>query len=738
MSLTEQEEIWIEQQYEELMEISKRVRSDADKELIRKAFDLANEAHSNMRRKSGEPYFSHPIAVAKIVAQEVGLGAKSIASALLHDVVEDTDYTIEDIERLFGSTIAGIIAGLTKISNVLDKDASLQVENFRRMLMSMSQDLRVILIKLADRLHNMRTLDSMPEYKQVKIASETIYLYAPLAHRLGLYSIKTELEDLALKYEHPLIYRELSRKFKETEEERVKYIDEIIVPIQEVLDKNGIKCTIKGRLKSIFSIWNKMQTKNVPFEEIYDLFAIRIVFDHPDDYPDSNARAQCYHIMSLITDIYPHHEQRIRDWVKNPKPNGYEALHITVMGPRGKWVEIQIRSQKMDDIAEKGLASHWKYKQDDNRGSNNLDILIENLKTSLKNSETDSLAFLDDFKMNIFTTEIYVFTPKGKLMKLPKGSTVIDLAYEIHTEIGNKAIAAKVNYKLQPLSYVLHSGDQVEILTSSKQSPKREWLNFAMSSKAKTRIKSSLKEERLHNIEKGQEIFMTKVKDLQLNLSHKSFKELREKYDTPNKEEFYQKIGAGIILIDDIEKQLLKNSKNVFARYWKLTGVGKQKNQKGLTSKDIYVINDIDNQKFTLATCCNPIPGDEVAGIINPNNSVIVHKKTCTNLNNIAAKQGNKIITVKWSSYKLLSFLVKIKIEGVDKVGVVYNITKIISQEVDVNIKSLNFETNDGVFTGEIDLYVHNSQDLGDVISRIGKVKGVKSVVRIEEDKSNE
>lgn len=735
MSLTEEEKKWIEEQYEELIEVSKRVKSDEDKEMIRRAFDLANEAHSNMRRKSGEPYFSHPIAVAKIVAQEIGLGAKSIVSALLHDVVEDTDYTIEDIERLFGSTISGIIAGLTKISNVLDKDASLQVENFRRMLMTMSQDIRVILIKLADRLHNMRTLDSMPEYKQVKIASETIYLYAPLAHRLGLYSIKTELEDLALKYEHPLIYREISRKFKETEEERIKYIDEIIEPLQEVLDKNSIKCIIKGRLKSIFSIWHKMQTKNVPFEEIYDLFAIRIVFDHPDDYPDSSARAECYHIMSLITDIYPHHEQRIRDWVKNPKANGYEALHVTVMGPRGKWVEIQIRSRKMDDIAEKGLASHWKYKMDVNRPNTNLDILLENLKTSLSNTETDSLAFLDDFKMNIFTTEIYVFTPMGKLMKLPKGSTVIDVAYDIHTEIGNKAIAAKVNHKLQPLSYVLHSGDQVEILTSSKQSPKREWLNFAISSKAKTKIKSSLKEERLHNIEKGQEIFLNKVKETQLNINHKSFKELREKYDTPNKEEFYLKIGMGSILIDDIEKQLLSNSKNVFVKYWKLTGAKLMhpKDPKDLTSKDIFVINDLDDQNFTLATCCNPIPGDEVAGIINPNNSVIIHKKTCSVLNGIAAKQGNRIITVKWSSYKLLSFLVKIKIEGVDKLGIVYNITKVISQEVDVNIKSLNFETNDGVFSGEIKLYVHNSQDLEDVIHRINKVKGIKTVTRIED-----
>ena len=402
MSLTKEEKIWIENQFDELLKVSKRIKSTEDKELVRKAFDLANEAHSKMRRKSGEPYFSHPIAVAKIVAEEIGLGPKSIASALLHDVVEDTDLTLIDIERMFGTTIAGMIDGLTKISNVLDKDASLQVENFRKMLMTMSQDVRVIFIKLADRLHNMRTLDSMPEYKQIKICSETIFLYAPLAHRLGLYSIKTELEDLALKYEHPLIYREIERKFKETEEERAKYTEEIIEPLKQVLENDGIKSTIKGRLKSIYSIWNKMQSKGVPFEEIYDLFAIRIIFDHPDNYPDKQARSQCYHIMALITDIYPHHEQRIRDWVKNPKANGYEALHVTVMGPRGQWVEVQIRSRKMNDIAEKGLASHWKYKTNDTGSTGSLDILISTLQNSLSNNQIDSLAFLDDFKLNIY------------------------------------------------------------------------------------------------------------------------------------------------------------------------------------------------------------------------------------------------------------------------------------------------------------------------------------------------
>lgn len=735
MSLTKEEIIWIEEQFDELVKVSKRVKSDEDKDLVRRAFDLANEAHSKMRRKSGEPYFSHPIAVARIVAEEIGLGPKSIASALLHDVVEDTDYTLVDIERLFGTTIAGMIDGLTKISNVLDKDASLQVENFRKMLMTMSQDVRVIFIKLADRLHNMRTLDSMPEYKQVKICSETVYLYAPLAHRLGLYSIKTELEDLALKYEHPLIYREIERKFKETEQERAKYIDEIIDPLKKVLENEGIKFTIKGRLKSIYSIWNKMQNKGVPFEEIYDLFAIRIVFDHPDNYEDKQARSQCYQIMALITDIYPHHEQRIRDWVKNPKANGYEALHITVMGPRGQWVEVQIRSRKMDDIAEKGLASHWKYKTNDGGSSGSLDVLINTLQNSLSNNQVDSLAFLDDFKLNIFTTEVYVFTPKGEIKKIPKGSTVIDLAYEIHTEIGNTAIAAKVNHKLQPLSHVLHSGDQVEILTSSKQAPKREWLSFAITTKAKSKIKSSLKEERLHNIEKGQEMFIKKVHDLSLNLNHKTFKELRQSYNAPNKEEFYRKIGTGAIQIDDLEKHLLKGSTNIFAKYWRLT-LGKQKGKKQKKDKNTLVIDDVDNQRFTLATCCNPIPGDEVAGYVNPNNSVIIHKKSCSILHNLAAKQGEKIISVKWTSYKLLSFLVTIKVEGVDQIGIVYNITKAISQEADVNIKAISIETNDGVFYGEIKLFVHHAQDLEDLISRIIRIKGVNKVTRIEESEN--
>ena len=731
MGLTKKEEIWIEEQFDELIKMSKRLRSQEDVDLVRKAFDMANEAHSKMRRKSGEPYFTHPIAVAMIVASEIGLGVKSIVSALLHDVVEDTDYTLNDIETLFGASIAGIVGGLTKISNILDKDATLQVENFRKMILTMSQDIRVIFIKLADRLHNMRTLDSMPEYKQIKIASETTYLYAPLAHRLGLYSIKTELEDLALKYEHPLIYWEISKKFTETEEERNKYIEKVKLPIQKSLEQENIKANILGRTKSIFSIWNKMRTKNVPFEEIYDLFAIRIIFDHPDDYPDSKARSQCYQIMALVTNIYPHLEDRVRDWVAKPKANGYEALHVTVMGPNGDWIEVQIRSRKMNDIAEKGLASHWKYKVNDKDSPGSLDKLINTLNQTLENNTNDTLSFLDDVKMNIFTKEVYVFTPKGEIKKIPTGATVIDLAYEIHSEVGNKAIAAKVNHQLKPLSHVLKSGDQVEILTSDKQSPKREWINFAITSKAKNRIKSSLREERIHHINKGQEIFIKKVRDLNLKLDHKRFKELRKTYDTPHKEDFYFKIGAGLIQIDDLEKQAAKTFKT-FANYWKLS-IPKFGTNQALNKKNTLIIDDADIKRITLAKCCNPIPGDEIAGFVNPNESIIIHKRICEKLTSLAATQGDRIISVKWTSYKLQSFKVKIKIEGMDKLGMLNKITKVISLDSRVNMKSLSFNTDDEIFSGEIILYVHDSQDLEDIIKDLLRIDGVNKVTRLED-----
>ena len=733
MGLTKEEEVWIDNQLDEIIGSCQRCKDENDVELIRKAFHLANEAHAKMRRKSGEPYFTHPIAVAKIVAEEIGLGAKSVASALLHDVVEDTDYNLEDIERLFGPVISNIIDGLTKISNVLDKDATLQVENFRKMLLTLSEDVRVIFIKLADRLHNMRTLDSMPEYKQMKIAAETTFLYAPLAHRLGLYSIKTELEDLALKYEHPLIYREISRKIKESEEERQAYIERIINPLRTEMDKNGIECNITGRSKSIYSIWNKMQQKNVPFEEIYDLFAIRIIFKSEQRF---NEKQQAYNIFAIITNIYVHHGDRIRDWITTPKANGYEALHVTVMGPLGKWIEIQIRSERMDDIAEKGYAAHWKYKTEEGDETNKLDSWLQTVRDQLKDRSEDALDFLDEFKLNLFSAEIYLFTPKGELKRLPKGATILDFAYEIHSEIGNKAIAGKVNHKLQALSHILQSGDQVEILTSDIQSPKNEWLDFVTTSKAKSNIKSALKEERQYIVNKGQKIFIEKVKELDLALNHKKLKELREQYDAPNKEEFYRRIGLGIIQLDDLELKLDKKDKSVFRKYWSLEFIRKPKGVGGkkINPNQTFLIKNAPNEDdYSLAMCCNPIPGDEVVGFLNTDNTVIIHKKNCHILGDIAAKRGDRLLSVKWNLKKKRSFTAHLRIEGFDRLGLMFYISKVIYQEANVNIKTLNINTLDGIFTGDIQVYVHDTKDLDDLMKKILRIKGVKSIIRIEE-----
>jgi len=730
--LTEKEKVDIELQYEQILNLCVRCQNDEAKAIIRKAFDLGNQAHESMRRKSGEPYFTHPVAVAKIVAGEIGLGTKSIVCALLHDVVEDTDYTIEDIRKLFGDTIANIIDGLTKISNVLDKDASLQAENFRKMLLTISEDIRVVLIKLADRLHNMRTLDSMPEYKQVKIAGETVYLYAPLAHRLGLYGIKTELEDLALKYEHPLIYNIIEKKVKDSELERNRYIDSFIAPIEKKLKSNRIKSSISGRPKSIYSIWRKMDKKNVEFEEIYDIFAVRIVFEADDD---SDEKVLCWTIYSLITDIYQPNENRIRDWVTKPKANGYKALHVTVMGPEGRWVEVQIRSERMDEIAERGYAAHWRYKNHDNSESQ-LDNWLETVKDHLKSSTNDALDFLDEFKMNLFASEIYVFTPKGKLVRMPNGASAIDFAYEIHTEVGNHAIAAKVNHQLRPLSQELKSGDQVEIITSEQSEPKREWLHFAVTSRAKSKIKNALKDKRRHNIEKGQKMFIDKIKEMKYPLDHKTFKQLRVQYDSINKEEFYRRIGYGVIQLDDIEKQLPRKKRGTLSNFWRLSfKKSKPHEQKSIDKRKAYVLEENEYESnYTLATCCNPIPGDDVMGFINTNNSVIIHKKTCPHAIDLMAKQGDRIVTVMWQTHKLLSFLARIKIEGIDRIGMVNNITNIISAEANVNMKSVSFNTNDEIFYGDIQLFVRDRDDLDQLISKIIRIKGVNQVTRIEEN----
>ena len=554
--LSNTEEQKAKEQFEWLLHNCSRCNTPGDRELIEKAFKLAFDAHKGMRRKSGEPYIFHPIEVAKIVNQEIGLGPKSVASALLHDVVEDTDYTIEDIENLFGDKIASIIDGLTKISGVFDNKSSLQAENFRKMLLTLSDDVRVILIKLADRLHNMRTLESLPENKRIKISGETIYLYAPLAHRLGLYAIKTELEDLSLKHRYPKIYSDLLQNVSENEQKRQHFINKFALPIIEKLNGSGIEFDISGRPKSIYSIWNKMQTKNIHFEEVYDLLAIRIVFEPLPSIPE---KTQCWNIYSLITDIYMPKPDRIRDWVSTPKANGYEALHATVMGPNGKWVEVQIRTKRMDEIAEKGYAAHWKYKQTDTH-ENELDKWIRRIREMLENQDSNALEFLDDFKLNLFASEILVFTPKGQIISLPKDATALDFAYEIHSQIGNKAIGAKVNHKLVPLNNHLASGDQVEIITSDKQKTQREWLNYVITAKAKTSIKNALKAETKNRIEKGKQTLEEKLKELDLRPSSRIFKKLLPAYEVVSKDELYSKIGSGIITLPDLKKILKKNS----------------------------------------------------------------------------------------------------------------------------------------------------------------------------------
>ena len=733
----------IEQKFSELLNICTRCRTPENKELVRKAFDLACVAHKGMRRRSGEPYIIHPIEVAKIVASEIGLGTTSVVCSLLHDVVEDTEYTLEDIKGMFGEKIASIIDGLTKISGVFDQ-GSLQAENFRKMLLTLSDDVRVILIKLADRLHNMRTLDSLPSNKQIKISGETLFIYAPLAHRLGLYAIKTELEDLSLKYEHPRIYNELWQKVEESEKKRTHYINKFSFPIMKKLDEKGIDFKITGRPKSIYSIWNKMQAKNIPFEEVYDVFAIRLIFNHDQKVQDKN---QCWNIYSIITDIYKPKPDRLRDWISTPKANGYEALHTTVMGPEGRWVEIQIRSDRMDEIAERGFAAHWKYKGETGE-ARQLDNWIRKVREMLENPEADALEFIDDFKMNLFSSEIFIFTPKGLLIRMPKGVTALDFAYEIHSEIGNQSIGAKVNHKLVPLSHVLHSGDQVEILTSDKQSPQREWLDFIITAKAKTSIKNALKKEKKDSINRGKEILDDKLKALGLHVSSDIFRKLLTTYKISSKDELYSNIGLGIIDLANLQKIVTKKPKNKLIRYWRLqfskTTYRMNKNirrRESKTGSKPQVINkkkplllteNIEGLNFTIAKCCNPIPGDDVMGFIADDDSVIIHKRSCEDAIRLMSSFGDKILSATWETHKLLSFLAKIKLKGIDRMGIFNDISTLISKELDVNIQSILLDTHDGVFEGAIGLYIHNTNDLDNLIHDLKKIKGVRSVVRDE------
>ena len=721
----EQEKKDILNKYKSLLRACADKTDKADKKEIRKAFDLAVEAHKTQRRKSGEPYIYHPIAVAHIAAKEIGLGTTSIICALLHDVVEDTDYSLKDIEKLFGEKVSKIIDGLTKIQDVFDKNVSMQAENFRKMLLTLSDDVRVILIKLADRLHNMRTLDAMKKPKQLKIASETLYLYAPLAHRLGLYAIKTELEDLGIKFTKPEVYKAIAEGLQATKEERNKYITKFCKPIRTKLKENELYCSIKGRPKSIFSIRHKMVTKGVNFDNIFDKFAIRIIVESSLE----NEKSDCWKIYSIVTDFYKPNPDRLRDWVSTPKANGYESLHTTVMGDDGKWVEVQIRSKRMDDIAEKGYAAHWKYKQEGSK-ENSLDEWINNIRELLENPESNALDFIDDFKLNLYAGEIYVFTPNGELKTLPKKATALDFAFSIHTDIGLKCMGVKVNGKLVSLSHQLGSGDQVEVITSKKQRPRKDWLRFVITSRAKSKIKAALKEDKKRISGVGKEIAERKLKHLKLKFNKNTETELIKYFDTGTSLELYFRFGTGAISNTEIKEYVkVKNSG------WYQTIKNKIYNPKAKKSAlklvKVIVFNDDDEVlDYEMAKCCNPIPGDVIFGFLTVVDGIKIHRSDCPNAIQLRANYAYRILKAKWVNKNEIDFIATINIKGIDKVGLMNNVTQIISNQMNVNIKSINISSSDGIFEGIITLKVHNVTFLKELTDKLGKVEAISSITR--------
>ena len=727
------EQEMIETAFDDLIKSLRKGTTEESMKMIRRAFEFAREAHQGVRRKSGEPYILHPLAVAKIAVKEIGLGTKSAVAALLHDVVEDTDYTVEDIANLFGPKIASLVDGLTKISEVMGSNTTKQAESFRKMILTLADDVRVILIKIADRLHNMRTLDSMPEHKQVKIASETLYIYAPLAHRMGLHAIKTELEDLSLKYENPVEYQELEKRIHDYRDEHTGLYQQFIAPIRERLTESGYRYDITARTKSVYSVWSKMQRRHISFEEIYDLLAVRIVFDPKDNQPE---KWQCWNIYSLITDMYSPKPERIRDWVSVPKANGYEALHLTVMGPGGKWIEVQIRSRRMDEIAEKGLAAHWKYKGDNAEASNEVDKWLAGIKEMLEQPGTDALEFLDEFKLNLFAKEIRVFTPKGEMRTLPKGASVLDFAYDIHTEIGNSCIGGKVNHKLVPMSHRLQSGDQVEVLTSDKQKPQSDWLEFIVTAKARNNILMVFRREKKEQIRIGTTMFEKLLEDMKLPFGAENLNKALLHLKLQHKDDLYVSLAKGHLDIEDVRKALKKKSENKFVKYWKLQFFKSDKD-KSVPDKEEEkgkVINDItdDASDFIIAPCCNPIPGDDVVGMKIDGDKITVHKRKCPEAIRLMSSYGDKIVPVKWVSHKIMSFLAVIKLNGIDSIGIVSDITMIISKESNVNMRTVHFETKDGIFEGMIHLYVHNTADLNNLMMKIASLKGVENVSRVE------
>lgn len=713
-------------------------RSRENTKMIRKAFDVAVDAHKDMRRKSGEPYIYHPIAVARICAEEMGLGATSVVCALLHDTVEDTHITLQDVEDLFGVKARTIIDGLTKIPEVFDENASIQAENFRKMILTISEDIRVVLIKLADRLHNMRTLGSMRPDKQLKIASETKFLYAPLAHRLGLYSIKSELDDLAFKYTEPEVYKQIESNLKSTQDVRNRFIRRFTQPIREALMHEGYVFDMKVRTKSISSIWRKMQTKGIPFEEVYDLFAIRIIVDTPVELE----KPDCWRIYSIVTDYYQPSPERLRDWISTPRANGYESLHTTVMSPQGKWVEVQIRSKRMDEIAEKGLAAHYKYKEDKSEDSK-FDRWIAEIRELMENPELSAMDFVNEFKMNLFSDEIYVFTPKGELRVLPTGATILDFAYDIHTAIGDKCIGAKVNTKLVPLSYELHNGDQVEIITSAKQKPTDEWLRFVTSARAKQKIKSSLNEERKAIALDGKEILERKFKQFNIRFQLDNIQVLETFFGMPSTTELYFRIAKGKI---DLTKIREIENVNGILQLEKKGALPKDKHELDVYPKinkkeDVIIIGeDFKNIQYKLAKCCNPIPGDAVFGFITINEGIKIHRNNCANAEHLMSKMAYRCVKAKWKSKELVSHLASLRLIGIDNIGIVNRITEIISNQHNVNMKSISFEANDGLFEGKIQVLVYDKEHLDQLIGKFELIEGVKRVERWdnqEEDHSN-
>ncbi|MCO5260429.1 MAG: bifunctional (p)ppGpp synthetase/guanosine-3',5'-bis(diphosphate) 3'-pyrophosphohydrolase [Crocinitomicaceae bacterium] len=708
-------------------------RSKEDTEMIRKAFDMAVEAHKEVRRASGEPYIYHPIAVARICVEEMGLGPTAIICALLHDTVEDTYITLQDIEDVFGPKVRLIIDGLTKIPEVFDENASIQAENFRKMILTISDDLRVVLIKLADRLHNMRTLGSMREDKQLKIASETKFLYAPLAHRLGLYSIKSELEDLSFKYTEKEVYKQIESALKSSQEVRNRFIRRLLHPIKEAMTNEGFKFEIKARTKSISSIWHKMQSKGIPFEEVYDVFAIRIILDTPIELEKSD----CWRVYSIVTDFYQPSPDRLRDWISTPRANGYESLHTTVMSPQGKWVEVQIRTKRMDEIAEKGLAAHYKYKES-KKDDSKLDRWISEIRSLLENPAMNAMDFINEFKLNLFNDEIYVFTPKGELRVLPTGATVLDFAYDIHTRIGDTCIGAKVNNKLMPLSYQLQSGDQLEIITSSKQRPNEDWVSMVVTARAKQKIKANLNEERKQIAEDGREILMRKFKQHNINFISENITFLEKAFQLPSATELYFRIAKGKLNLTklrefDNDNGILsfKKSEDTSKRIRKKENIQASVNKKADT---LIIGDDFKNIHYTLAKCCSPIPGDKVFGFITINDGVKIHRTNCPNAENLMSKMAYRCINARWRDQDIEEREVTIKIFGFDRMGIVNRLTGIISNQHNVNMKSISFETEDGLFEGKVRVMVLDTKHLEQLKNKIEEVEGVQRVVRWDEE----